>query len=359
MSAGSRSAMILVTGCPGAGKTTFARHMASNHDCLVFETDDFLEQIYARKGGLTLAGDFTDDAMQSVYATMSAAVRAALLSATPRLVLAVGSFRLREQRDLFRDIARTVDALQLTLLVEADPEEAATRVNTRVMGGGRGPNAGAVREIYQLLTAADDFDLRIANRASLAEFLQLSRDQMESFVLATTADQPRSALLHQFEIRAERICRDTLELIDAERLRTWPPDRLFQTVRGVTADPGAVSVIPIGPRRYRVAGDRPEIAILQRALRDLDLRIELENAGVLVITIPAVPPSIRHEAGNAVRHLMTSGRDRVREARNLAWLAHTSPSRPELEAGLQKAADKWINAIDQMGQRALSDLGIT
>ena len=160
--------LIIVCGVPGAGKSTLARRAAARWSAVTFASETFAETLGS--AARSNSGDLTGEAVAHAYAAMGKAVAAAL--ARHNLVVTVGSFRSRDQREHFRKLAAERGAPTTTLRVVCQPALAAERVRARRALGERGPDEEAIREIDAELNRATDIDVFVKNEGSTAEFEQ-------------------------------------------------------------------------------------------------------------------------------------------------------------------------------------------
>jgi len=158
--------LVIVCGVPGSGKSTFAVRAADRCGAVRFASETFAEELGA--AARTASGDLTKRAIAHAYAAMGAAARDAL--STNNLVIAVGSFRLEEQRSRFRSIAKSCGSGVTTLRVVCPVEIAAKRIRARLAFGERGPDEKAIRQIADGLNGADDIDLALTNDSSIEDF---------------------------------------------------------------------------------------------------------------------------------------------------------------------------------------------
>ena len=168
--------LIIVCGIPGAGKSTFALHMAARCGAIGFASETFAAELGADTR--TRSGDLTQQAIGHAYAAMGAAVSAALQ--TNALVLAVGSFRGEGQRRQFRDIARRAGADVTTIRIACPVSIAASRVRARIAQGEHGPTERAIQHIDTELDRANDIDIVISNDATIERFRRRADEIKES-----------------------------------------------------------------------------------------------------------------------------------------------------------------------------------
>jgi predicted kinase len=178
--------LLIVCGVPGAGKSTLALHMIGRWRAVSFASETFADALGA--AGRTSSGDLTEQAIALASSAMADAVAASL--ATSKLVLAVGSFRTREQRMRFRSVAELAKANVTTLRIMCPSDKAAGRVRERIADGGHGPSERAIRRINAELDQASDIDMVINNTSSVAHFCQ-------------RADKIMGTLLSCFDSRAQ------------------------------------------------------------------------------------------------------------------------------------------------------------
>ena len=163
-----RKHLIIVCGVPGAGKSTFALHVADRWGAVRFASETFAEELGA--AARTASGDLSKEAIVHAYSAMGSTVMDTL--ATNKLVVAVGSFRSQEQRNRFRDIAKWSNAGVITLRIVCPIETAAKRIRSRLASGERGPSEKAIRQIEAELNRASDFDSVLTNDSSVEYFHQ-------------------------------------------------------------------------------------------------------------------------------------------------------------------------------------------
>lgn len=344
-----RQHLLIVAGMPGAGKSTLVRRVVDRWGALSFESDIFLGE-----SGRAPSGDFTDDALARVYPAMSEAAAAAL--ATKRLVLASGSFRAANQRALFREVAKKAGTTATTLRIDAPVDKAAERVRARITQGGQGPTIDVILRIEEELAQAADIDVVIVNNGTIEELHQAIDALMESMVW--TIDHRTGApmaFVERFEGLAETELAHAREMVEPERLRTWPVDRVSAILRSVLPASVQASVIPNTPQRCRIEVKSSQIGKAGKALRESGLRTVQDQDG-LTVFIPVLAPSVRNEIVDAIEQELQRARDRVRELRNFMLLALPRPFNSTIEAALQKATDKWINAVDRLGSVVLSEI---
>jgi predicted kinase len=161
-----RPRLIIVCGVPGAGKSTFALHVADRWGAVRLASETFAEELGA--AARTASGDFSKEAIVHAYSAMGTAVTDAL--AINKLVVAVGSFRSEEQRTRFRDIAKCFGASVITLRIVCSIETAAKRIRSRLASGERGPTEKAILKIDAELNRANDIDAVLTNDSSVEHF---------------------------------------------------------------------------------------------------------------------------------------------------------------------------------------------
>jgi predicted kinase len=164
--------LVIVCGVPGAGKSTFARHVADRSGAAWFASEAFAEELGA--DARTPSGDLSREAIAHAYSAMSAAVEDAL--ATNKLVIAAGSFRSEEHRRCFRNVARRSGAGVVTLRIVCPIETAARRVRLRRALGERGPGEEAIHQIDAELNRASDIDIVLINASTLEDFQRVVDD---------------------------------------------------------------------------------------------------------------------------------------------------------------------------------------
>jgi predicted kinase len=163
-----RKHLIIVCGVPGAGKSTFALHVADRWGAVRFASETFAEELGA--AARTASGDLSKEAIAHAYSAMGTTVMDAL--ATNKRVVAVGSFRSQEQRNRFRDIAKWSGASVITLRILCPIETAAKRIRSRLASGERGPTEKAIHQIEAELNRASDIDSVLTNDSSVEHFHQ-------------------------------------------------------------------------------------------------------------------------------------------------------------------------------------------
>jgi len=160
-----RQHLIIVSGVPGAGKSTFARRAVDRWGAVSFASETFADELGPAARSMT--GDLTPEAIAHAYAAMGAAAASAL--AEGKFVVVVGSFRSVGQRQRFRDVAKYAGASVTTLRIVCPVEIASQRVVAR---GERGPDEKAIRQIDAQFAGADDIDAVLANDSSIEHFHQ-------------------------------------------------------------------------------------------------------------------------------------------------------------------------------------------
>jgi predicted kinase len=162
----ARSRLLIVCGVPGAGKSTFARRAADRWGAVKFASETFAEQLGV--AARTASGDLSKEALSHAYSAMAAAVQDAL--ANSKLVVAVGSFRSKEQRERFRGVATGSHADVTLVRILCPVETAAKRILARRALGERGPSETAIRQIEGELNRAPDIEIVLTNDSSVANF---------------------------------------------------------------------------------------------------------------------------------------------------------------------------------------------
>jgi predicted kinase len=183
--------LFIVCGVPGAGKSTLASYAADRWGAARFASETFAEQLGA--AARTASGDLTTEAIAHAYSAMGAAVADALT--TSKLVIAVGSFRLEEQRSRFRAIAKSSGASVTTLRVASPVETAAKRIIARLALGERGPDEKAIRQIEDGLKGADDIDLVLTNNSSIEDFHRRIDAVLEPVIVAAPASKRTTGMV--------------------------------------------------------------------------------------------------------------------------------------------------------------------
>jgi len=158
--------LIIVSGIPGAGKSTFALRAADRWGAASFASETFANDLGAN--ARAASGDLSKQAISHAYSAMGAGVSGAL--ASNKLVVAVGSFRSEEQRVRFREIARRAGANATTIRITCSLATAAQRIHARRAAGEPGPSADAIHQIAAALDLAHDIDLVLTNDASVEAF---------------------------------------------------------------------------------------------------------------------------------------------------------------------------------------------
>jgi hypothetical protein len=155
---------------------------------------------------------------------MAAAAAAAI--ATSKLVLTVGSFRDRDQRTRFRDIARSAGASVTTLRICCPIDTATKRIRSRIASGERGPTEKAIQLIDAELNRASDIDVVLANDTSIEHFYRQADNIMEFLVWGSDVDPPAAAaFVERFEEFAAFEFAVTRKLIEPKRSRMAPGTR--------------------------------------------------------------------------------------------------------------------------------------
>jgi predicted kinase len=161
-----RSRLIITTGVPGSGKSTFALRMVERWGAVSFASETFAEQL--GPASRTASGDLSKGAILHAYLAMGDAVAHALTKTS--LVVAVGSFRSEEQRRRFREIAKSLGASVTTLRTVCSIETAAKRIRSRLDFGERGPTETAIGQIDAELNRGRDIDRLLSNELSIEDF---------------------------------------------------------------------------------------------------------------------------------------------------------------------------------------------
>ena len=223
----ARHHLLIVCGVPGAGKSTLAHRAAERWGAVSFASETFADEL--GPAGRTSSGDLTKQAILHAYSAMGAAVTASL--ATSKLVLAVGSFRAGDQRRRFRDIARDIGARATTLRIASPVETAATRVQSRLASGERGPTADAIRQIDAALSGAGDIDVVLSNDTSIEHFHRRVDAMMEFLVRGSDQHPPAATVfVEQFEELAACELALARDLIEPKRRQTEQCTRNEKTV---------------------------------------------------------------------------------------------------------------------------------
>jgi len=351
--------VLVVCGIPGSGKSVFAQHLASNCRSIIFESDHYLSQLYSRRElGLDASGDFTAEALDNVYLAMAAGVRSALAGGVQGLVLVVGTFRRPEQRSMIREIAAEHSTACITVMIVCELDVARQRVAARREAGGHGPTGEGLEAIAHALNDTPDVDMQIYNRGSLADYLDHCMKCCEQLVVAVEAAEPDMQLLNRFNVRAEETFHSVASDIASARLEAWPSDRIYELVTKDMPDSASVYLTSLPGRRVRLGCASADVASIRRRLESGGVRVVSEEVSGLELMLPAITPSNRLRISELISDSMTCGRDELRGLRNRSWLACGVERGDRFEGDLQRAADKWINAIDQVGGLALADLDV-
>jgi len=344
--------IMIICGVPGAGKSTLAAHVVERWGAVAHESDDFVNGLI--EGGRTSAGDFTDEALEQAYQSMGNAVVESLK--THWLVLAVGAFRTVDQRKMFRQIADQAGVGTTAILVDTPAEVAAERVKARSQRGRLGPTSTVIDDISAQLDAAMDIDFAITNGTTTKRFQERIDSVMTS--LAWVLEHPTRAV-SEFVERFEELVGGELRLaraaIEPTRLRTWPVDRVSAVVRSALPESVPVSVVPMSPQHCRIDVSSAHADAVSAALRNAGLRVAFNNEGLFAY-LPALSPSTRAEIAQAIERELQLARDRVRQLRNYSLFGLVERGDGPVGAALQRATDKWVNAVDQLGRAALADI---
>lgn len=164
-----------------------------------------------------------------------------------------------------------------------------------------------------------------------------------------------SAFVERFEELAAAELTNVRNRVEPERLRTWPPDRVSAIKRAALPNDASILVVPTSAQRCRIDVRAGYFELAARALQTAGLRAE-EATDELIVFMPALAPSARHEIVSAIEQELQLARDRMRELRNCLLLILPRPFDNTIEAALQKATDKWVNAVDQLGRVVLSEI---
>ena len=344
---------MIACGIPGAGKSTLASHLVSRWGAVAFESDLFRDTLGV-DALRTPSGDYTDEALEKLYSAMADAVTASLR--TNALVIAGGSFRSKDQRAHFRELASDVGASTSTIRIDASIEVAAGRVSARVAKGQEGPTLDAIQKIDKELNTSDDIDIVLTNNSTVEKFRQRI-DTLATCLVWTLDDRIHapSAFVERFEELAAAELKLARSRVEPERLRTWPPDRVSGIIRTALPNDVPIVVVPIAAQRFRI-DVRPSYSELAvGALQEAGLRVAEAKDG-LTVFMPALAPSARNQIVTAIEQELQLARDRIRELRNCLLLVVPRPFDSTIEASLQKATDKWVNAVDQLGRFVLSEI---
>jgi predicted kinase len=349
--------VLIVCGMPGAGKSTFAQCIGSATDSMIFESDEYLRQLYGEGGaGHDAAGDFTSEALARVYQAMLAGVRAALAAQFRGLILIVGSFRSFDQREMFRNLSSEHTVRVVTVAVECDLDMAVKRVEMRVASGGHGPTPNAMSEIATKIGDASDVDLHISNRGSLIEFRGACTRYCSELIIAIKSPDPFDELLAYFDSKAEQIVRSASTDVQDARLEAWPIDRLSEIISHVAPDVGSVFLTSLPGRRVRINCPMDQASLIVRTMEDADVRVVDQSPDGVEVMLPAITPSNRRRISEVIAERIKLSCDELRGLRNRVWLARISSDQSEFESVLQRSADKWINAVSQLGNQALEEV---
>jgi predicted kinase len=161
-----RPHLIIACGVPGSGKSTLGLRLADRWRAVSFASETFADELGS--AARTSSGDLTKEAIVHAYSAMGAAVRDSL--ATNKHVVAVGSFRVEEQRRHFRDIAANAGAVVTTVRIVCPIATAAKRIRSRLASGERGPTENAISQIDAKLNRASDIDIVLTNDSSVEDF---------------------------------------------------------------------------------------------------------------------------------------------------------------------------------------------
>ncbi len=192
----ARPRLIIVCGIPGAGKSTLALRAVERWDAVSFASETFAEALGA--AARTASGDLSKEAIAHAYSAMASAVADALSS--PRLVIAVGSFRSEEQRRRFRDIAIRAGASVTTLRILCPIETAAQRVRARLASGERGPTADAMVRIDAELNRATDIDAVLTNDSSAEHFHREVEALLQALEWGAEHDASNASIMQRFQV---------------------------------------------------------------------------------------------------------------------------------------------------------------
>ncbi len=132
-----RPALVVLSGLPGAGKTTFARELAKSLPCVHFESD-------AVRRGIVATPTYTPDESARVFRAIEKSAREALLSGRNALVDATNLTRSDRRR--FHRLAGRADAVLVAVRLTA-PEEVIRERLSRPREG----NSEAGFAVYELM----------------------------------------------------------------------------------------------------------------------------------------------------------------------------------------------------------------
>jgi hypothetical protein len=236
-------------------------------------------------------------------------------------------------------------------------EDAIERVAVRIEGGGTGPDRNAIVAIGEALSAAHDIDIRVDNGGSREAFEQ-SADMMLGalhWTIKSEGEGPEVLIGHLEEAAATEFKR-AAELIESHRRRLWPPDRISLVLRARLSTGTTIAVTPLPQRRARV--DVPSGVKLDaiQALLHSEIQI-LSSTDAIVVQLPVFDEPAKLQVWEDIVVELDRARDRIRELRNLSLLGSRAIHAGEVEAIFQKATDKWVNAIDQVGASVLGEIG--
>ena len=131
--------LIMITGLPGCGKTTFARALAGEIDAVHLNTDMLRDE-------MGLRGQYDEQSKQKVYASLQE--RATRLLAERKSVILDGTFYKESLRQPYTQLAKAKQALIIWFQLQAKREAILERTSKKRQ------YSEADFEVYQTIAAA-------------------------------------------------------------------------------------------------------------------------------------------------------------------------------------------------------------